>query len=114
MSGGHCQLLGVEGVGRYRRLGTTIDDAVGEAFDKAAKMMGLGYPGGPGCGRAAEGGDPRRFELPRPMKGRPGCDFSFSGLKTAVRNRRISCRADRRPDRRFAISAPQFQAAAAT
>jgi N6-L-threonylcarbamoyladenine synthase len=86
VSGGHCQLLAVEGVGRYRRLGTTIDDAVGEAFDKAAKLMGLGYPGGPLLERAAEGGDPTRFELPRPMKGRPGCDFSFSGLKTAVRN----------------------------
>jgi N6-L-threonylcarbamoyladenine synthase len=85
VSGGHCQLLAVEGVGRYRRLGTTIDDAVGEAFDKAAKLMGLGYPGGPLLERAAEGGDPRRFALPRPMKGRPGCDFSFSGLKTAVR-----------------------------
>lgn len=87
VSGGHCQILAVEGVGRYRRLGTTIDDAVGEAFDKAAKLMGLGYPGGPLLERAAEGGDPARFELPRPMKGRPGCDFSFSGLKTAVRNR---------------------------
>jgi N6-L-threonylcarbamoyladenine synthase len=87
VSGGHCQLLAVEGVGKYRRLGTTIDDAVGEAFDKAAKLMGLGYPGGPLLEKAAEGGDPGRFELPRPMKGRPGCDFSFSGLKTAVRNR---------------------------
>jgi N6-L-threonylcarbamoyladenine synthase len=87
VSGGHCQLLAVEGVGQYRRLGTTIDDAVGEAFDKAAKLMGLGYPGGPLLEKAAEGGDPTRFELPRPMKGRPGCDFSFSGLKTAVRNR---------------------------
>ncbi|WP_207484661.1 tRNA (adenosine(37)-N6)-threonylcarbamoyltransferase complex transferase subunit TsaD [Arenibaculum pallidiluteum] len=85
VSGGHCQLLAVEGVGRYRRLGTTIDDAAGEAFDKAAKLMGLGYPGGPALERAAQGGDPARFDLPRPMKGRPGCDFSFSGLKTAVR-----------------------------
>src|SRR5690349_16730182 len=87
VSGGHCQLLAVEGVGLYRRLGTTIDDAVGEAFDKAAKLMGLGYPGGPLLEKAAEGGDATRFDLPRPMKGRPGCDFSFSGLKTAVRNR---------------------------
>jgi N6-L-threonylcarbamoyladenine synthase len=85
ISGGHCQLLIVEGVGRYRRLGTTIDDAVGEAFDKSAKLMGLGYPGGPAVEEAARTGDPRRFDLPRPMLGRPGCDFSFSGLKTAVR-----------------------------
>jgi N6-L-threonylcarbamoyladenine synthase len=85
VSGGHCQLLIVEGVGRYVRLGTTIDDAVGEAFDKTAKMLGLGYPGGPPVEKAARDGDPRRFALPRPMKGRPGCDFSFSGLKTAVR-----------------------------
>ena len=85
VSGGHCQLLAVEGVGRYRRLGTTLDDAAGEAFDKVAKMIGLGYPGGPAIERAARGGDPTRFAFARPMKGRPGCDFSFSGLKTAVR-----------------------------
>ena len=85
VSGGHCQLLAVEGVGRYRRLGGTTDDAVGEAFDKTAKLLGLGYPGGPAVERAAEGGDPRAFDLPRPMLGRPGLDFSFSGLKTAVR-----------------------------
>ena len=85
VSGGHCQLLAVEGVGRYRRLGTTIDDALGEAFDKSAKMMGLGYPGGPEIERRAREGDGARFELPRPMKGRAGCDFSFSGLKTKVR-----------------------------
>lgn len=87
VSGGHCQLLAVEGVGRYRRLGTTIDDAAGEAFDKVAKLLELGYPGGPAVERAAQAGDPARFDLPRPMKGRPGCDFSFSGLKTAVRQR---------------------------
>ena len=86
VSGGHCQLLIVEGVGRYVRLGTTIDDAAGEAFDKTAKLLGLGYPGGPLLERAAQGGDIRRFSLPRPLKGRPGCDFSFSGLKTAVRH----------------------------
>lgn len=85
VSGGHCQLLVVEEVGAYRRLGTTIDDAVGEAFDKAAKLMGMGYPGGPAIERAAAKGDPRRFALPRPMLGRPDCHFSFSGLKTAVR-----------------------------
>ena len=87
VSGGHCQLLAVEGVGRYRRLGTTIDDAVGEAFDKTAKLLGLGYPGGPAVEKAARNGDPARFILPRPMVGRAGCDFSFSGLKTAVRRK---------------------------
>lgn len=85
ISGGHCQLLLVEAVGRYRRLGTTIDDAVGEAFDKTAKMLGLGYPGGPAVEAAARAGDPAAVTLPRPLKGRAGCDFSFSGLKTAVR-----------------------------
>ncbi|HVH73536.1 MAG TPA: tRNA (adenosine(37)-N6)-threonylcarbamoyltransferase complex transferase subunit TsaD [Stellaceae bacterium] len=86
VSGGHCQLLYCAGVGRYTRLGTTLDDAAGEAFDKTAKLLGLGYPGGPAIERAAGGGDPRRFTLPRPLKGRDGCDFSFSGLKTAVRH----------------------------
>ena len=85
VSGGHCQLLVCSGVGRYTRLGTTLDDAAGEAFDKTAKLIGLGYPGGPAIEAAAHNGDPSRFVLPRPMKGRPGCDFSFSGLKTAVR-----------------------------
>lgn len=85
VSGGHCQLLLVAGVGRYRRLGTTIDDAVGECFDKGAKLLGLGYPGGPLVERAAREGDPAAFPLPRPMLGRAGCDFSFSGLKTALR-----------------------------
>jgi N6-L-threonylcarbamoyladenine synthase len=85
VSGGHCQLLAVEGVGKYQRLGATIDDAAGEAFDKVAKLMGLGYPGGPAVEKAARLGDPARFDLPRPMRGRPGCDFSFSGLKNAVR-----------------------------
>ncbi len=84
VSGGHCQLLTVSGVGRYRRLGTTLDDAVGEAFDKVAKVLGLGYPGGAAVERAARLGDPTRFALPRPMKGRADCHFSFSGLKTAV------------------------------
>jgi N6-L-threonylcarbamoyladenine synthase len=85
VSGGHCQLLDVEGVGCYRRLGTTIDDAAGEAFDKAAALLGLGFPGGPALERAAARGDPKRFTLPRPMLGRPNADFSFSGLKTALR-----------------------------
>ena len=85
VSGGHCQLLAVEGIGQYRRLGTTIDDALGEAFDKTAKMLGLGFPGGPEVEKMAARGDAERFKLPRPMKGRTGCDFSFSGLKTKVR-----------------------------
>jgi N6-L-threonylcarbamoyladenine synthase len=86
VSGGHCQLLTVEGPGQYKRLGTTIDDALGEAFDKSAKLLGIGYPGGPAVEAAAKQGNSERFTLPRPMKGRPGCDFSFSGLKTAVRH----------------------------
>jgi N6-L-threonylcarbamoyladenine synthase len=85
VSGGHTQFLSVEGVGRYRRLGTTIDDALGEAFDKVAKLLGLPYPGGPAVEAAAQRGDPLRFDLPRPMVGRPGADFSLSGLKTALR-----------------------------
>jgi N6-L-threonylcarbamoyladenine synthase len=85
ISGGHCQLLAVEGVGRFRLYGTTIDDAVGEAFDKTAKLLGLSYPGGPGVEKAARDGLARRYPLPRPMLGRDGADFSFSGLKTAVR-----------------------------
>ncbi|HSZ11088.1 MAG TPA: tRNA (adenosine(37)-N6)-threonylcarbamoyltransferase complex transferase subunit TsaD [Rhizomicrobium sp.] len=85
ISGGHCQLLGVEGVGRFRLYGTTIDDAVGEAFDKVAKLLGLPYPGGPQIEKLAREGNPKRHTLPRPMLGREGADFSFSGLKTAVR-----------------------------
>jgi N6-L-threonylcarbamoyladenine synthase len=85
ISGGHTQLQIVEGVGRYVRIGTTIDDALGEAFDKTAKLLGLGYPGGPEVERRARHGDPMRFDLPRPLLGKPGCHFSFSGLKTAVR-----------------------------
>jgi N6-L-threonylcarbamoyladenine synthase len=84
LSGGHSQCVLVEGVGRYRQLGTTLDDAAGEAFDKTAKLLGLGYPGGPALERRALGGDPGRYPLPRPLLHRPGCDFSFSGLKTAV------------------------------
>jgi N6-L-threonylcarbamoyladenine synthase len=85
VSGGHCQLLTVRGPGDFTRLGTTIDDAVGECFDKTAKLLGLDFPGGPAVEKAAAGGDPQRFPLPRPMWRKPGCDFSFSGLKTAVR-----------------------------
>jgi N6-L-threonylcarbamoyladenine synthase len=84
VSGGHCQLLEVAGVGACRRLGSTIDDAAGEAFDKIAKSLGLPYPGGPALERLAEGGDAERFPLPRSLLGREGCDFSFSGLKTAA------------------------------
>jgi len=85
ISGGHCQLLGVEDVGKFRLYGTTIDDAVGEAFDKTAKLLGLPYPGGPAVEALAKEGNPKRYPLPRPMRGREGADFSFSGLKTAVR-----------------------------
>ena len=87
VSGGHTQTLLVEGVGRYRRIGTTIDDAIGEAFDKTAKLLGLGYPGGPEVERHAQKGDPKRFPLPRPMVGRAEPHFSLAGLKTAVRQR---------------------------
>ena len=85
VSGGHTQLVSVDDVGRYARLGTTIDDALGEAFDKVAKMLDLGYPGGPAVERLAAAGDATRFDFPRPMMGRAECHFSFSGLKTAVR-----------------------------
>lgn len=85
VSGGHTQLLAVRGVGDYLKLGGTIDDAVGEAFDKIAKMLALPYPGGPAVEREAAKGDPERFDFPRPMQGRPSPDFSLSGLKTAVR-----------------------------
>ena len=85
ISGGHTQFQLVAGVGQYTRLGTTIDDALGEAFDKVAKLLGLGYPGGPRVEAYAKRGDAKRFDLPRPLKGRADCNFSFSGLKTAVR-----------------------------
>ncbi len=82
VSGGHTMLVQVEGIGRYTILGDTLDDAVGEAFDKTAKLLGLDYPGGPELAKMAEHGDPSRFRFPRPMTDRPGLDFSFSGLKT--------------------------------
>jgi N6-L-threonylcarbamoyladenine synthase len=85
VSGGHTQLVHVAGIGEYTLLGESLDDAAGEAFDKAAKMMGLPYPGGPELSKLAEQGDAKRFTFPRPMTNRPGLDFSFSGLKTAVR-----------------------------
>ncbi|MBV8686688.1 MAG: tRNA (adenosine(37)-N6)-threonylcarbamoyltransferase complex transferase subunit TsaD [Alphaproteobacteria bacterium] len=92
VSGGHCQLLLVEGLGRYRRLATTIDDAVGEAFDKVAKLLGLGFPGGPAVERAASAGDPRAVPLPRPLVGSGEPHFSFAGLKSAVLRARESGR----------------------
>lgn len=84
VSGGHTQLMRVDGVGRYQLLGETIDDAAGEAFDKSAKLLGLGYPGGPALARLAEFGNPQAFVLPRPLLHQPNLDFSFAGLKTAV------------------------------
>jgi N6-L-threonylcarbamoyladenine synthase len=84
-SGGHTQIVAVRGIGDYVRLGTTMDDAIGEAFDKTAKLLGLGYPGGPQVEKEARNGNPARFALPRPMAGKPNADFSLSGLKTALR-----------------------------
>ncbi|HEU4704354.1 MAG TPA: tRNA (adenosine(37)-N6)-threonylcarbamoyltransferase complex transferase subunit TsaD, partial [Sphingomicrobium sp.] len=95
VSGGHCQLLEVRGVGRYRRLATTIDDAVGEAFDKAAKLLGLDYPGGPALEALAADGDPAAVPLPRPLLGSPEPHFSFAGLKSAVQ--RAVAGGDHRP-----------------
>ncbi len=94
VSGGHCQFLLVEGPGSYRRLGGTIDDAPGEAFDKVARILGLPQPGGPAVEAEAKSGDPKRFALPRPLLDRPGCDMSFSGLKTAVLRTRDQLIAD--------------------
>jgi N6-L-threonylcarbamoyladenine synthase len=113
VSGGHTQLLIAEGVGRYRLLGSTLDDALGEAFDKCAKLMGLPFPGGPNLERAAAEGRPGRFSLPRPMKGREGCDFSFSGLKTAVRQAVDSLPPGDLSPRDVADLAADFQQAAA-
>ncbi len=92
VSGGHTQLVRVDGIGQYRLLGESLDDAAGEAFDKAAKMLGLPYPGGPHIGRLAENGNSERFDFPRPMVNRPGLDFSFSGLKTYTLNTVADCR----------------------
>ncbi len=87
VSGGHCQLIAVKAHGVYETYGSTLDDAAGEAFDKAAKLMGLGYPGGPAIEAIAQKGEATAFDLPRPLRGDGGCDFSFSGLKTALRVR---------------------------
>jgi N6-L-threonylcarbamoyladenine synthase len=92
VSGGHTQLVRVEGIGQYRLLGESLDDAAGEAFDKAAKMLGLPYPGGPHIARLAQRGAAHRFDFPRPMVNRPGLDFSFSGLKTHTLNTIADCR----------------------
>ena len=113
VSGGHCQLVAVEGVGRYRQLGTTQDDALGEAYDKVAKMLGLGYPGGPAVESAAREGDPARFAFPRPLRGQPGCDFSFSGLKPAVRQRVLALDQAATEPGTIADLCAGFQAAAA-
>ncbi len=94
VSGGHCQLLEVRGVGDMSRLGTTIDDAAGEAFDKIAKGLGLGYPGGPALEKLAVTGNGARFDLPRALLGRKDCDFSFSGLKTAASRLAQTCQTD--------------------
>jgi N6-L-threonylcarbamoyladenine synthase len=113
VSGGHCQCVAVEGVGRYARLGGTIDDAVGEAFDKVGKLLGLGWPGGPALERLAAGGDASRYSLPRPLLGRPGCDFSFSGLKTAVAQLVASFPAGPLAEQAAADIAASFQGAVA-
>jgi len=111
ISGGHTQLVWVERLGSYRRLGTTIDDAAGEAFDKTAKLLGLGQPGGPRVEAAAGSGRADRFAFPKPLEKRPGCDFSFSGLKTAVRETTSGLKAPDAND--IADLAASFQHAAA-
>jgi len=113
LSGGHCQCVAVNGVGQHVRLGSTMDDAVGEAFDKVAKLLGLGWPGGPALERLASKGDPRRHAFPRPLLGRPGCDFSFSGLKTAVAREVTRQGAGALPAQTAADIAASFQCAVA-
>ncbi len=114
MSGGHCQCIAVEGVGQYTRLGGTVDDAVGEAFDKVAKLLGLGWPGGPALERLATEGNAARYDFPRPMLGRAGCDFSFSGLKTAVAQTVARLGDGALPRQQAADLAASFQLAVAT
>lgn len=111
VSGGHTLLVGVEGIGEYRLLGTTLDDAAGEAFDKTAKLLGLPYPGGPALASLASSGRPNAFAFPRPMLNRPGYDFSFSGLKTAVMLRVREAEAAGLIDAQRADIAASFQAA---
>ncbi len=108
VSGGHSQLLSVKGLGEYERLGSTIDDAAGEAFDKTAKVMGLGFPGGPQVEKWASKGDPKAIKLPRPLLDRDSCDFSFAGLKTAVAR---AYAASDKSDQAKADVAASFQAA---
>lgn len=110
VSGGHCQFIAVKGLGNYTRLGSTIDDAAGEAFDKTAKLMGLGFPGGPALERAARSGDPDSVSLPRPLLDRPGLDMSFAGLKTAARQ---AVEAEPLSETRRANIAASFQRAVA-
>ena len=110
VSGGHCQFVSVEGVGRYRRLGSTIDDAAGEAFDKTAKLLGLSGSGGPAVEREAEKGRADAVDLPRPLLDRPGLDMSFSGLKTAVRR---AAEEEKLTEQRRADICASFQAAVA-
>ena len=110
VSGGHCQFVWVEGVGKYRRLGSTIDDAAGEAFDKTAKLLGLSGSGGPAVEREAEKGNPKAVDLPRPLLDRTGLDMSFSGLKTAVRR---AAEEEKLTDQRRADICASFQAAVA-
>lgn len=112
VSGGHSMLIDVQGLGRYELLGATLDDAVGEAFDKTAKLLGLGYPGGPALAALAEDGDETAFAFPRPMLGKPGYDFSFSGLKTAVMLEVRRAEAGGSIDSRRADIAASFQRAA--
>ena len=110
VSGGHCQLLEVAGVGACKRLGATLDDAAGEAFDKIGRALGLDFPGGPALEKAAEGRDPARFPLPKSLAGREGCDFSFSGLKTAAA--RAALKLTEEDDRRDLAAAVQAAIAA--
>jgi N6-L-threonylcarbamoyladenine synthase len=112
VSGGHSMLIAVRELGDYRVLGTTLDDAVGEAFDKTAKLLGLGYPGGPALAALAEDGDDKAFDFPRPMIHKPGNDFSFSGLKTAVMLEVRKAEAEGCLDERRADLAASFQRAA--
>ncbi len=113
VSGGHCQCVAVRGIGRYHKLGGTIDDAVGEAFDKVGKLLGLPWPGGPHVERLAARGDGWRWPFPRPLLRRPGCDFSFSGLKTAVAQVVAKFPPGPLPEREAADIAASFQAAVA-
>ncbi len=113
VSGGHCQCVAVEGIGQHVLLGSTIDDAAGEAFDKVAKVLGLGWPGGPALELLAHEGDPKAYKFPRPLMNRAGCDFSFSGLKTAVAQMVASNPPGALPRAVAADIAASFQAAVA-